>query len=226
MAIQHEITVLYVESDENIRKETANIIREQGMRVLSTDTSLNAYDILRTHKIDIIVIDCKSPHDNGLDFVRHIRQKKLFIPVIIIASNTNEDLLFEAINLDISRCILKPYAREELIEGLIAAAKRVLICHPLSPNDLHNGFTYDPINKSISNPNGEISQLSKKEYLLIELLLHSRGQIIPYTLIESSVWEDKSMSMDALRTLVGGIRKKTYPTIITNHNGMGYKIDH
>lgn len=225
MSILQEITVLYVESDPDTRKSTANIIRENGMRVLSTDTSLNAYDIFRTNKVDIIIIDCKSPHDNGLDFVRHLRQKKLFIPVILTTVETDEQLLFEAINLDISRCIIKPYAQEDLMEALKIAAKRVLICHPVSPNDLHDGFIYDPVNKSVIHPDGKTVQFSKKEYLFIELLLHNRGQIIPYTLIEASVWEDKTMSMDALRTLVGGIRKKAYPTLISNHNGTGYKID-
>lgn len=225
MSTLQEITVLYVESDPDIQKSTTHIIRENGMRVLSTDTSLNAYDVLRTHKVDIIIIDCKSPHDNGLDFVRHLRQKKLFIPVILTATDTDEQLLFEAINLDISRCIIKPYSQDDLMEALNIALKRVLICHPISPNDLHDGFSYDAINKSITHPDGKSVQLSKKEYLLIELLLHNRGQIIPYALIEASVWEDKTMSMDALRTLVGGIRKKTYSSLISNHNGTGYKID-
>lgn len=225
MAPIQEITVLYVETDPDTRKSTANIIRENGFRVLSTDTSLNAYDMFTMHKVDIIITDCKSPHKNGLDFIRHLRQKKIFIPIILTTSDTDEELLFEAINLDISRCLIKPYSQDDFIEALKIAAKRVLICHPVSPNDLHDGFTYDPINKSITNPDGQTIQLSKKEYLFIELLLHNRGKIIPYTLIEASVWEDKSMSMDALRTLVGAIRKKTYPTIISNHNGMGYKID-
>lgn len=225
MPVLQEITVLYVESNPDIRKSTEHIIRENEMRVLSTDTSLNAYDIFRTNKVDIIVIDCKSPHGNGLDFVRHLRQQKLFIPVILTTIETDEKLLFEAINLDVSRCIMKPYSKDDLIEALKIAAKKVLNFHPLSSNDLHDGFTYDPINKSITSPEGEIVQLSKKEYLIIELLLHNRGKIIPYSLIEALVWEDKPMSMDALRTLVGGIRKKTYPAIISNHNGTGYKIN-
>lgn len=225
MSILHEITVLYVESNAAIRKSMTNIIREYGMRVLSADTSLNAYDTLKSNKIDIIIIDCKSPHNNELDFIRHIRQKKLFIPVILITSDPDEQLLFEAINLDISHCLMKPFSQNDLIEALTIASKRVLICHPLSTTNLHNGFTYDPINKLITNPNGITVQLSKKEYLLIELLLHNRRQTIAYSHIESSVWENKAMSMDALRTLVGGIRKKTYPNIISNHNGTGYKID-
>lgn len=218
------ITVLYVESDLDIQTETSNILRKNGMRVLSTDTSLNAYDIFRSNKIDIIIIDCKTRQDNGLEFIRHLRQKKLYNPVILTTADTDEQLLFEAINLDISRCIHKPYTKDELIEALKIAAKKVLLCHPMSPNDLDEGFIYDPINKSIIKPDGRTVQLSKKEYLLIELLLNSRGQIISYSTIESNVWENKDMSMDALRTLVSGIRKKSYTNIILNHNGTGYKI--
>lgn len=225
MAILQEITVLYVESDPHTRKSIANILHENGMKVLSTDTSLKAYDIFITHKIDIILLDCKSANDNGLDFIRHLREKSFLTPVILTTDDTDELLLFEAINLDVSRCILKPYTIDELIEALKIAAKRALLCHPLSMNNLENGFTYDPVNKSVIHPDGTIIEFSKKEYLLIELLLHNRGKIISYALIERNVWEDKPMSMDALRTLVGSIRKKTYPSVFVNHNGIGYKLD-
>lgn len=225
MAILHEITVLYVESDADIRQSTTNIMRKYEINVLPTNTFLNACDTLKAHKVDLIILDCNSPHENGLDFVRHIREKQLFIPIILMTTEPDVRLLFEAINLDISRCIIKPYSEEDLIQALTIAAKKVLIFHPLSPADLHEGFTYDPINKSVIHPDGIIVQLSKKEYLLIELLLHNRGRIIPYSLIESNVWENKPMSMDALRTLIGGIRKKTYSGIVSNHNSTGYKID-
>lgn len=225
MAILQEVTVLYVESDMDTQKSIANIIRKNGMKVLAADTTMKAYDIFTTQKIDIILLDCRSANDNALDFIRHLREKSFFIPVILTANETDELLLFEAINLDISRCILKPYAIDDLIDALKVAASRVLLFHPISMNTLENGFSYDPVNKSVIYPDGSIIQLSKKEYLLIELLLHNRGKIIPYSLIESTVWEDKAMSMDALRTLVGGIRKKTYPTIFSNHNGIGYKIE-
>jgi DNA-binding response OmpR family regulator len=90
---------------------------------------------------------------------------------------------------------------------------------------LHDGFSYDPINKTINHPDKTPIQLSKKEYTLLEILLSKKKLIIPYEVIETLVWQDTLMSMDALRTLVRGIRKKTYPHIISNVNGIGYKID-
>ena len=219
------ISVLYVEHNSDLRKSTADCIRDEGYKVYLADTSMGAYDIFQTHKVDIILVDCKAEHDNALELIRHLRERNFLIPVIITTSQTHQELLLEAINLDISRCLVKPYTDKELLEALSIASKKVLLCHPLTPTDLKNGFRYNPVNKSIIIPNGTSVQLSKKEYLFIELLLHNKGQIIPYALIESTVWEDRPMSMDALRTLVGGIRKKTHTNIVSNHNGIGYKID-
>ncbi|MDD5211677.1 MAG: response regulator [Sulfuricurvum sp.] len=219
------ISVLYVEHDSSLRKSTTSCIRDEGYTVFLADTSMSAYDTFQTHKIDIIIVDCKSENNNELELIRHLREKDFLLPVIITISQTNKQLLLEAINLDISRCLVKPYTNKELLEALEIASKKVLFCHPMSSTDLKNGFHYNPVSKSIITPNERLVQLSKKEYLLIELLLHNKGKIIPYSIIERAVWDDRPMSMDSLRTLVGGIRKKTHTDIISNHNGTGYKID-
>lgn len=219
------ISVLYVEHDSALRKSTTSCIRDEGYTVFLADTSMSAYDTFQTHKIDIIIVDCKSESNNELELIRHLREKDFLLPVIITTSQADKQLLLEAINLDISRCLMKPYTNKELLEALEIASKKVLLCHPISSTDLKNGFRYNPVSKSIITPDEKLVQLSKKEYLLIELLLHNKGKIIPYSIIERTVWEDRPMSMDSLRTLVGGIRKKTHTDIVSNHNGTGYKID-
>ena len=223
--MSQNITLLYVEEDADLRKQMADMLREYGVRILTADNTLSAYDQFRTHKIDILLVDCKNIHNNGIEFIRHIRQKNIFIPIIITLMDMKKEILLEAINLDISQCLIKPYSKEEMLNALEKAAKKVLTCHPLSNNELDHGFSYDPINKSIIRPDGTSVQLSRKEYIFIELLLHNKRQIIPYEQIERSIWSESSMSMDALRTLVRSVRKKTYPDIISNHNGIGYKID-
>ncbi|MFZ2891377.1 diguanylate cyclase [Sulfuricurvum sp.] len=102
---------------------------------------------------------------------------------------------------------------------------QTVLAHSSTYTILHYGFSYDPINKTINRPNDTSVQLSKKEYLLLELLLNKKRLIVPYDTIETIVWQETLMSMDALRTLIRGIRKKTYPKIISNVNGIGYKID-
>lgn len=218
-------TLLYIESDHDLREHNAHFIRQNGLKVLETDNSEKACDLFRTQKVDMILIDLQLSNENGLDFVRCLRHKDVLTPVIITATHTDQEILMEAINLHTTRYLTKPIESHELLDALQLEVKKVLHCHASTFSVLHEGFSYDPINKSVNHPNGDSVQLSKKEYLLVELLLSKKHLIVPYEIIESVVWQESLMSMDALRTLVRGIRKKTYPNIISNINGIGYKID-
>lgn len=218
-------TLLYIESDPQIREQHAQFIRGNGLKVLESDNSQKACDLFRTQKIDMILIDLQLSNENGLDFIRCLRQKDVLTPVIITSAQTDHDTLLDAINLNTTRYLKKPFKNHDLLDALQLSVKKILNCHASTYTILHDGFSYDPINKSINRPNGSSAQLSKKEYLLIELLLNKKQLIIPYDVIESLVWQDGLMSMDALRTLVRGIRKKSYPHVISNVNGIGYKID-
>lgn len=219
------LTLLYIESDPKIREQHAQFIRGNGLKVLESDNAKKACDLFRTQKVDMIVIDLQLSNENGLDFIRCLRQKDILTPVIITSTQTDQDILLDAINLNTTRYLKKPIKNHDLIDAIQLSVKKILNCHASTYTMLHDGFSYDPINKSVNHPNGSFVQLSKKEYLLIELLLNKKQLIIPYDVIESLVWQDGLMSMDALRTLVRGIRKKSYPNLISNVNGIGYKID-
>lgn len=218
-------TLLYIESDPQIREENALFIRENGLKVLETDNSIKACELFRTQKVDLILIDLQLSNENGLDFVRCLRHKDILTPVIMTTTYSDQAMLFDAINLNTTRYLQKPLKTNELLDALQLGVKKLLNCRSSTYTVLHNGFSYDPINKTIGRPDGTAVQLSKKEYLLLELLLNKKRLIIPYDVIESIVWQETLMSMDALRTLIRGIRKKTYNDIISNVNGIGYKID-
>jgi DNA-binding response OmpR family regulator len=221
----NSFTLLYIDSDAELRERNSHFIRENGLKVLETDNSIKACELFRTQKVDMILIDLQLSNENGLDFVRCLRHKDVWTPVIITTTDTSHEILFDAINLNTTRCLQKPLNKNDLLDALHIGVKKLLSCHSSAYTVLEQGFSYDPINKTINYSGGRSVQLSKKEYLLLELLINKKRLIVPYNVIESIVWQDGLMSMDALRTLVRGIRKKTYADIISNINGIGYKID-
>ena len=225
MFTSSKLTVLYIENDVELRDKYTNLMHSNGLNVLKTDNMATGYDLFRTHKVDIILVDLDLPNHDGLEFIRFLRDKEIQTPAIVATTSTDKNVLLEAINLEITRYLVKPFSNSELLESLRIAKKKLSNILFTTVTPLHDEFSYDLINKSINNPNGESIQLSKKEYLLIELLLKNKRQLIPYEEIEQIIWQDNPMSIDALRTLVRGIRKKTYTHIITNQNGVGYKID-
>lgn len=221
----NNFTLLYIESDPHTREKNSHIIRENGLKVLETDNSHKACELFRTQKVDLILIDLQLKNENGLDFVRCLRAKDVLTPVIMTTTHTNQDILYEAINLNTTRYLEKPIQDNDLLNALQLGIKKILNCRASTYTVLEHGYSYDPINKTINHPDNTSIQLSKKEYLLLELLLNKKRLILPYDIIESIVWQESLMSMDALRTLVRGIRKKSYNDIILNVNGIGYKID-
>lgn len=225
MFAAHDLTVLCIHQDNDLRQKSTELMRENGLRVFGTDNTTQGCDLFRQHGVDIVMIDLELPEQSGLNFIRCLRDKDVLTPVIITTDHTDRETLFEAINLDITRYLIKPCKDEDILDALQMAIKKAINCHPLTFSHLKDGFTYDPINKSVTKPDKTTVQLSKKEYLLIELLLKNKYHIVPYDAIEMLVRQESIMTMDALRTLIRGIRKKTYPHIIANHNGIGYKIN-
>jgi len=225
MFATENLAVLYIENDPEIRQRGSSLMRDNGLKVYETADTTNGCDLFRMHEIDVVMIDLELPDQRGLDFIRCLREKDVLTPVIITTDHSDKETLFEAINLDITRYLIKPCKKSDLLEALQLAIKKSISCHPITYSKLHHGFSYDPINKTINRPDGTENQLSKKEHLFIELLLKNKNHIVPYDVIEMFVWEGGMMSMDALRTLVRGIRKKTYTDIIFNHNGIGYRMN-
>ncbi len=224
MFATQNLVVLYIEKDSVTRRRGSSLMRDNGLKVFESSDTTNGCELFRMNEIDVVMIDLELPENGGLNFIRCLRGKDILTPVIITTDHSDKETLFEAINLDITRYLIKPCKEDKLLEALQIAIKKVISFHPITYTELQYGFSYDPINKAVNNPNGTVSQLSKKEYLFLELLLKNKKQIVPYNIIEMFVWEGGLMSMDALRTLVRGIRKKTYTDIASNHNGIGYKI--
>jgi len=225
MFTSQNLTLLYIGGDTQTRENNSALIRNHGLRVFTANNTNRAYELYQTHKIDLIVIDFPLPDEDGMDFIRHLRQMGIDIPIIITTASPDKEMLIEAINLDISRYLIQPFEEREMIDAISAAAKKVSNAHGATFVTLHHGFSYDRVNKSVNSPEGNVIYLSKKEYRLLELLLENKRKIIPYETIESIIWHNSSMSIDALRTLVRAVRKKTYQDIIINNNSIGYKVD-
>jgi two-component system, OmpR family, response regulator VanR len=221
------LTILYIENDLEYRKKNVAIMHQNGLKVLETDNTTKANELLSHHKIDLILIDLNMHKKDRMGFIRLLRFNDIIAPIIITADDSDKEILLDAINLDTTRYLIKPLKKDELINALKIATKRLLAPLPLLlvENDLQNGFSYDPINKSVICPDGTDRQLSKNEYLLLELLLNNKRRVVSYEEIESVVWNGKTMSMDTLRTLVHALRKKTYSQMLINHSGIGYKFD-
>ncbi|MDD5211676.1 MAG: response regulator [Sulfuricurvum sp.] len=216
--------LLYLHNDPEYEKNSA-FMEAIPLNVFTADTVEAACAVFSHHPVHLLLVDQTLHESSGLDFIRRIREKNISTPAIMIISNLDQCNLLETINLNITQCLIKPYSQQNLCRALEIATKKATLCHPLTYTNLNFGYAYDPINKHLTTSEGKTIELCNKEALIIELLLQNDENITSYEMIENIVWQKSFMRVESLRTLIRGIRQKTHKNIITNHNGIGYKLD-
>lgn len=219
------INLLYIEDCDDIRSVLTSTMRDYGYNVLESSTADLACDLIKTNRIDLVITDLRLNNENGMDFIRFLREQDLETPIIITSAYSEKELLLDAIDLEVSSYLIKPFKTVDLFQNIEKAIKKRCNHAINSSYNLQEGYSYNPIDKTVIAPDGTIIQLSRKEYLLIELLLKNKNQIVSYSTIEKTVWQNSPMSIEALRTMVRTIRKKTYSSIISNINAHGYKME-
>ena len=116
--ILHNFNVLYLEDDENLLKHTTDVLEDFVNNIYAVKTSNEALDILLNKKVDVIISDILLKDENGIDFLKHIKNKNINIPTILTTAHTDTNYLLEAIKLKVENYIIKPINIKELLNTL------------------------------------------------------------------------------------------------------------
>ena len=116
--ILHNFNILYLEDDENLLKHTKDILEDFVNNIYAVKTSNEAMDILLHKKVDVIICDILLKDENGIDFLKHIKNKNINIPTILTTAHTDTQYLLDAIRLKVENYIIKPINIKELLNSL------------------------------------------------------------------------------------------------------------
>ncbi|WP_250655902.1 GAF domain-containing protein [Alkalimarinus coralli] len=97
------------------------------------------------------------------------------------------------------------------------------LSHDAPPISLGNGYAYIEEQQTLIL-NNEVLPLTKKESLLLQLLVEHRNQITDHRTIESFVWKDVVVSESSIRALVLRLRKKLPGVTIKTISGIGFLL--
>jgi DNA-binding NtrC family response regulator len=116
--ILHDFNILYLEDDENLLKHTKDILEDFVNNIYAVKTITEALDILLNKKVDVIISDILLKNENGIDFLKHIKNKNINIPTILTTAHTDTQYLLDAIRLKVENYIIKPININELLNSL------------------------------------------------------------------------------------------------------------
>lgn len=117
--ILNNFNVLYLEDDRSLLTHTKDILDDFVAKVYAVNTSKEALEVLEKEKIDVIISDILLENENGIDFLRSMKEQKgVNIPTILTTAHTDTKYLLDAIKLKVENYIVKPINIKELLNTL------------------------------------------------------------------------------------------------------------
>ena len=222
MIKQTKHTLLFVEDEAMIRRIAVAVLRPYFSEIYEAKDGVEAFELYEKYKPNIIITDIEMPNRNGLTLCKNIRKEDRTTPIIVTTAYTNTEYLLEAVSLNLVKYLVKPIEEEALFEALKSCFEVIERENP-SMVKISKTHTFDRLNHRLIEKEKSIS-LTESQYKLLFILIKNQGRIVSYEEIENYVWFDKSMSPDALRSLVRDVRKLVGKERIANISKYGYRI--
>lgn len=175
---------------------------------------------------DVAVLDIMLPGVDGLTLCRHLRDKNIFLPIIMLTARDATADKILGLNSGADDYLVKPFSFEELVARI-----RALLRRPKTPLLLKlqaGDLVLDTVAKKVFRSGREI-KLTLKELSLLEYLLRHPNQVLNREQILEHVWD---LAFDSFSNVVDvhiknlrkkidyGYRKKLLETV----RGLGYRI--
>ena len=215
-------TLLFVEDEVMVRRIAVSFLCPYFVEIFEAGDGIEALQIYKETKPDIIITDIEMPNMNGLSLCKEIRADDKNTPIIITTAYTTTEYLLEAVSLNLVKYLIKPIQEESLFDALRICFEQVETNNPSIVN-ITKEYKYDTFNHTLIHK-GEIVSLTESQHKLLSILIKNHGRIVSYSEIENYVWFDKVMSSDALRSLVRDVRKRVGKETIENISKSGYRI--
>ena len=214
-------TILYVEDDEEVRKHISEFLRRYCKKVYDANSAEEGLELYKKYQPHILLLDINLGKMSGVELAKIVRQQDEKTRILISTAYTNKEFMIEAIELDLTRYLVKPMTSEDLVKALEKCWQE------LEGNklvELGEKCFYKPEKALLIHDEAQ-TVLRHKEVELLEFFLAHEEELLRYELLEQEVWTEEVMTRDAIRSQIRNLRKKLKVNLIKNISGLGYKFE-
>ncbi len=218
--------ILVVEDDPKIRSFIRRGLKEQGFVVEVCADGDQGLSHATGAAYDAIVLDVMLPGRDGLSILRHLREHKNAVPVILLTARGSLAERVEGLDLGADDYLTKPFYMEELIARLHAVVRRTSgePSSVLQAADL----LVDLISREVKRADHDL-ELTAREFNLLQLLMRSPGRVLTRTQILEHVWGyDFDPQTNVVDVYIRRVRRKIdqgdSASLIETVRGVGYRF--
>lgn len=219
--------ILVVDDEEDILEFLSYNISKEGAKVYKANNGLQAIDIAKKKKPDLILLDVMMPEMDGVETCMQLREGKDTKNIIIaFLTARGEDYSqiagFDAGADDYITKPIKPRVLVSRIKALLRRKEGAL--SPAGTTEVRS-LKIDR-DRYVVVKEGEELNLPKKEFELLALLISVPGKVFTRENILSSVWgEDVVVGDRTIDVHIRKLREKIGSTHIKTIKGVGYKFE-
>ena len=177
---------------------------------------------------DLVILDVMLPGLSGWQVLEGLRRAGRDLPVMFLTARDRVDDRVKGLELGADDYLVKPFAFAELlarVRTLLRRGRAATEPTQLAVADLE----IDLLRRRVAR-DGRRIDLTAKEFALLELLVRRRGEVLPRSLIASSVWDmnfdsDTNVVDVAVRRLRAKVDEGFEPRLIQTVRGMGYVLE-
>ena len=226
-------SILVVDDEARIRTIIRKYAEFEGHTVTEACDGMEAVNMCRNGKYDIIIMDIMMPELDGFSACREIR-KISQTPIIMLSARGEEYDKINGFELGIDDYVVKPFSPKELMLRIEAVMKRVMRPTASEPErkneiiELDGGGLRADLTARIVYIDGQRVDMSPKEYDLFFYMLTNRNIALSREKLISEVWGyDFYGDARTLDTHIKLLRKSLgrYSEYIVTLRGVGYRFD-
>ncbi len=224
------MNIVLMEDEASIADYVSKSLKAKGYTVEHFSDGAQGLDRLRAGRVDMLILDVMLPTINGMEVLRSLRQEGSRIPVLILSAMVDLPYRLEGFELGADDYLPKPFFIEELLARVQAIRKR----NAIGPQRIveHPPLTLDRVTRR-AQWYGSSAVLSQREFMLLDYLVQSPGELFSRQKLLQDVWEiDFDPETNVVDVCIKRIRirlnSKNSPdfSLIESIRGVGYRFKH
>jgi two-component system alkaline phosphatase synthesis response regulator PhoP len=185
------LRILLVEDEKSLSETIRLNLELEGYTVVTAGDGRSAVKIFKQERFNLIILDVMLPEMDGFTVCEIIRLENPDIPVLFLtAKNSSEDKI-KGLKLGADDYLVKPFNLEELLLRVQILLKRsVQMQDKVKHIEVYtfDGFNINFDQREIKTPKKQVIPLTKKEALLLKLLVERKNEVISREYILETVW--------------------------------------
>ncbi|MFB4275258.1 MULTISPECIES: response regulator transcription factor [unclassified Nonomuraea] len=222
--------LLVVDDEPALREALQSSLEFEGYKVVTADDGQEALAAVAAEPYDAVLLDVMMPRLDGLTACRRLRASGNHVPVLMLTARDAVGDRVSGLDAGADDYLVKPFELDELLARVRALLRRGALSAGTPEGDSlsYGDLRMDPATREVTRGERRLD-LTRTEYLLMELFLAHPRQVLTRDQILSEVWGfDFEPTSNSLDVYVMYLRRKTEaggePRVIHTVRGVGYVL--